>query len=81
MYFQSVIHTPLANSKVILHNGTRYDGVPFIEKSEIAKNIFLKENSISIKLEFGKYPDREYDSKIIYGDKAILEKVMESQHL
>ena len=48
MYFQSVIHTPLANSKVILHNGTRYDGVPFIEKSEIAKNIFLKENSINI---------------------------------
>ena len=44
-------------------------------------NEFLKENSISIKLEFGKYPDREYDSKIIYGDKAILEKVMESQHL
>ena len=29
---------------------------------------FIKENNFSIKLDYGRFPDRPYDSKAIWGD-------------
>ncbi len=37
---------------------------------------FLKEKGLNIKLAYGAFPDREYDSKIVYGDSTIIEKIM-----
>lgn len=38
---------------------------------------FLKEKGLNIKLIYGAFPDRAYDSKIVYGDSTIIEKIME----
>ena len=39
---------------------------------------FIKENNLDIKLEYGAFPDRPYDSPCVYGDatkiKAILKQ-------
>ncbi len=37
---------------------------------------FIKENNLDITLNYGAFPDREYDSKIEYGDSTIIEKIM-----
>jgi len=38
---------------------------------------FLKENDMKIRLEYGKFPDRPYDSKAIWGDNTKIKKIME----
>lgn len=37
---------------------------------------FLKENKFNIKLDYGKFPDRPYDSKAVWGDDSILKKIL-----
>ena len=37
---------------------------------------FLKENNLKIKLEYGVYPDREYDSPAIWGNNDIISKII-----
>lgn len=37
---------------------------------------FLKENNFKIKLEYGVFPERAYDSKIIYGDNTKIKKIL-----
>ena len=37
---------------------------------------FIKDNNLDIKLMYGAFPDRPYDSKIEYGDSTIIEKIM-----
>jgi dTDP-6-deoxy-L-talose 4-dehydrogenase (NAD+) len=37
---------------------------------------FIKENNLSIKLQYGAFPDRPYDSPIIYGDNGKIERIM-----
>ena len=37
---------------------------------------YIKANSLPIKLDYGKYPDRPYDSPCIYGDDAKLRKII-----
>lgn len=37
---------------------------------------FIKENNYDIKLEYGMFPDRPYDSKAIWGDSSKIEKIM-----
>lgn len=37
---------------------------------------FIKENGYDIKLQYGKFPDRPYDSKAIWGDSNKIEKIM-----
>ncbi|MCQ4774269.1 NAD(P)-dependent oxidoreductase [Lacrimispora saccharolytica] len=38
---------------------------------------FINDNHLDIKLQYGAFPERPYDSKIIYGDSTIIEKIME----
>lgn len=38
---------------------------------------FIEEKGLNIKLEYGAFPDRPYDSKIIYGNNDIIKKIME----
>lgn len=37
---------------------------------------FIKERNLDIKLVYGEFPDREYDSKIVYGDNQVIRKIM-----
>lgn len=37
---------------------------------------FIRENHYDIKLQYGVFPDRPYDSKAIWGDSAKIEKIM-----
>lgn len=37
---------------------------------------FIKENKYNIKLQYGAFPDRPYDSKAIWGDSSKIEKIM-----
>lgn len=40
---------------------------------------FIKENDYRIKLQYGTFPDRPYDSKAIWGDDTKIRKIMENQ--
>ena len=37
---------------------------------------FIKENNYNIKLQYGAFPDRPYDSKAIWGDNTKIDKIM-----
>lgn len=37
---------------------------------------YIKEKSLNIELEYGKYPDRPYDSPCIYGDNSKIEQIL-----
>lgn len=37
---------------------------------------FIKENNYKIKLEYGAFPDRPYDSKAVWGDSSKIEKII-----
>lgn len=39
---------------------------------------FIKENGYSIKLDYGAYPDRPYDSKAVWGDSKKIEQILKS---
>lgn len=38
---------------------------------------FIKENNLNIKLEYGAYPDRPYDSLAVWGDDTKIKKILE----
>lgn len=40
---------------------------------------FIKENDYRIKLQYGAFPDRPYDSKAIWGDDTKIRKIMKNQ--
>jgi nucleoside-diphosphate-sugar epimerase len=40
---------------------------------------FIEENRLPIRLAYGKYPDRPYDSPAIWGDDAKIRKILEQQ--
>lgn len=42
---------------------------------------FIKENNYDIRLKYGAFPDRPYDSKAIWGDSSRIEKIMEKSKL
>ena len=39
---------------------------------------FIKDNNLNIKLEYGAFPDRPYDSPVIYGNATKIKKVIEN---
>ena len=41
---------------------------------------FLKEHGFKIKLDYGAFPDRPYDSPIIYGDNKKIQTIIHSNH-
>ncbi len=40
---------------------------------------FIKENGYDIRLKYGAFPDRPYDSKAVWGDSAKIDKIMNRQ--
>lgn len=42
---------------------------------------FIKEKNFKIKLQYGVYPDREYDSPAVWGDNEKIEKIMDIDNL
>ena len=40
---------------------------------------FIKDHNLDIKLNYGAFPDRPYDSPIIYGDATKIKKIMEDE--
>lgn len=40
---------------------------------------FIQENHLDIKLNYGAFQDRVYDSPIVYGDNSIIEKIMQKR--
>lgn len=38
---------------------------------------YIKENNMKIKLKYGAFPDRPYDSPMVWGDDSIIKKIME----
>ena len=40
---------------------------------------FINNNNLEISLDYGAYPDRQYDSKIVYGDNKKITKILESE--
>ena len=49
-------------------------GRPVALKEKVEE--FIKENNLHIKLKYGAYPDRPYDSKIIYGDNTKITSIL-----
>ncbi len=37
---------------------------------------FIKDNNYKIKLDYGKYPDRPYDSKAVWGDDSKIKQIV-----
>jgi dTDP-6-deoxy-L-talose 4-dehydrogenase (NAD+) len=37
---------------------------------------FIQENRLDIRLDYGKFPDRPYDSPAVWGDAAIIKRIM-----
>lgn len=52
-------------------------GRPMTLKERVEK--FIKDNNLNIKLEYGVYPDRPYDSLAVWGDNTRIRKIMESK--
>lgn len=40
---------------------------------------FIRDNHLKIKLKYGAYPDRPYDSPIVYGDNTIIQKILKNK--
>jgi len=40
---------------------------------------FINENNLNIKLEYGKFPDRPYDSPEVWGNSSKIEQIMENR--
>ena len=49
-------------------------GVP-VSLSEMAEK-FIRDNGLSIKLQYGAFPDRPYDSPGVWGDATLIQKIM-----
>lgn len=72
----------LAKDIVAASTQTEYTGiinvctgnpVPLKDKVEA----FIEEKGLKIQLEYGAFPDRKYDSPIVYGDAEIIKKILE----
>jgi dTDP-6-deoxy-L-talose 4-dehydrogenase (NAD+) len=48
-------------------------GIPVSLSDMLEK--YIKDNKFNIKLDLNKYPDRAYDSPLIYGDNKIIEEI------
>lgn len=40
---------------------------------------FIRDKNLDIKLNYGAFPDRPYDSPVVYGDNTIIQKIMEKK--
>lgn len=49
------------------------------EKLADRVELYIEENNYNIKLQYGAFPDRPYDSKAIWGDNSKIEKIMDKK--
>ena len=42
---------------------------------------YIKDNNMNIELKYGAFPDRAYDSPIVYGDSTIIDNIMKKTTL
>lgn len=42
---------------------------------------YIKENNLPIRLEYGKFPDRPYDSPGVWGDNSDIQNILANEHL
>lgn len=51
---------------------------PYLSEHALKDKVeaFIKEKGLPIKLKYGAFPDRPYDSKIIYGDSTKINKIL-----
>lgn len=49
-------------------------GVP-VSLAEMAEK-FIRDNGLSIKLQYGAFPDRPYDSPGVWGDATVIQKIL-----
>ena len=42
---------------------------------------FIRENGYHIELDYGKYPDRPYDSKAVWGDDSKIREIMSAYEI
>ena len=40
---------------------------------------FIEQHNLKIRLEYGAFPDREYDSPAVWGDNTKISKIMEKK--
>ena len=55
-----------------------YTDVDLTKEDLLDTDLFVSQNHLKIKLNYGAFPDRAYDSPIIYGDNTIIESIMNS---
>ena len=74
----------LARQIVAASTQSKYTGIinvcsgkPVSLKDKV--NAFIEEKGLDIRLQYGAFPERPYDSKIIYGDKTIIQKILEAE--
>jgi dTDP-6-deoxy-L-talose 4-dehydrogenase (NAD+) len=74
----------LARQIVAASTQSKYTGIinvcsgkPVSLKDKV--NAFIEEKGLDIKLQYGAFPERPYDSKIIYGDNTIIQKILEAE--
>lgn len=54
-------------------------GKPLALKDKV--EMFIKENKLNIKLIYGAFPERTYDSPLIYGDADIINKILKKDEI
>lgn len=71
----------LAKQIVAASTQTKYTGIinvctgkPVALKDKV--EAFIQQKNLDIELKYGEFPDRPYDSKIIYGDNSIISKIL-----
>ena len=74
----------LARQIVAASTKSKYTGIinvcsgkPVSLKDKV--NAFIEEKGLDIRLQYGAFPERPYDSKIIYGDNTIIQKILEAE--
>lgn len=73
----------LARQIVCASTQTEYTGIinvcsgkPIALKDKVQQ--FIEDKNLNIQLDYGVFPERPYDSKIIYGDSSKIEKIVEN---
>lgn len=74
----------LAAQIVAASTQTRYTGIIHVCSGKPVSlrdkvNAFISDRHLDIELKYGAFPERPYDSKIIYGDNTVIKKIMEER--
>ena len=72
---RQIVAASLQDSKQGIINCCSGKAISLREKAEQ----YIHSNNLSIRLEFGAYPDRPYDSPIIYGDVNAIDEIMKKE--